>query len=283
MNGFVMTRLDDQVLADQPSPQTTGSGGRRDVGSGFWSFCSRDMSGGTPWRTRLICGTLVLLLHLLLAVVMLHTRSQPMAQLKSEVVAVRWMAMSQPAAPQKPVESTPPAATQSPSVVEPTAQPTPPDVAPVAQAKPVDKPKPIVRPKPSAKSHPVKALTPRPRVVPAAALAPSPPPVMAAKAKSAAAEPVHEAQYQSASLRNPAPSYPPLSRRFGEEGRVVLRVLVSLAGEALTVELLTSSGHPRLDEAARRMVATWRFIPAQRGQETLQTWLRVPVVFQLRR
>ena len=108
---------------------------------------------------------------------------------------------------------------------------------------------------------------------------------MVAKAKPspAAPPPIQEAQYQSASLRNPAPSYPPLSQRFGEEGKVLLRVLVSPVGEALAVELLTSSGYPRLDAAARKMVAKWRFIPAKQGQETLQTWLRVPVVFQLRR
>jgi periplasmic protein TonB len=275
MNGFVMTRLDDQALKSSRSPAVTA--GESAVGCGVWPTGQSRIDAGTSWRLRLICGALVLLLHLLLAVVILHSRSQPMAQLKSVVVAVRWMAMPQPAAPPTPA----PSAVPPPLAVQPTALPTPPDVTPVAQAKPVDKPKPIVRPKPSAKPHPVKALTPPPRVAPVAALAPSSPP--AVEAKPAAAEPVHEAQYQSASLRNPAPSYPPLSQRFGEEGRVVLRVLVSLAGEALTVELLTSSGHPRLDEAARRMVATWRFIPAQRGQETLQTWLRVPVVFQLRR
>jgi periplasmic protein TonB len=273
MNGFVLTRLDDQALKYSRSPAVTA--GESAVGCGVWPTGQSRIDAGTSWRLRLICGALVLLLHLLLVVGILLTRSEPMAQLKPEVVAVRWMAMPHPAVPQRPA---------SPAVspaVQPTALPTPPDVAPIAQAKPVDKPKPVVRPKPSAKPHPVKAHTPPPRVAPVAALAPSSPPVVAAKAK--AAEPVFEAQYQSASLRNPAPSYPPLSRRFGEEGRVVLRVLVSSGGKALTVELLSSSGHPRLDEAARKMVATWRFIPAQRGQETLQTWLRVPVVFQLRR
>lgn len=45
---------------------------------------------------------------------------------------------------------------------------------------------------------------------------------------------------------------------------MLLRVLVSPAGEALAVELLTSSGYPRLDAAARKMVAKWRFIPANK-------------------
>ena len=145
--------------------------------------------------------------------------------------------------------------------------------------------------KPTVKVSPPPKAVNRPRPVPSTPVAPPrtanpvpatvPSPVNSVPAP--AAQPLREPQYQSASLRNPAPSYPPLSRRFGEQGEVMLRVLVSPAGEALQVELLASSGHRRLDEAARKMVAKWRFIPAQRGQEKVQAWVRVPVVFQLRR
>ncbi|WP_153010929.1 energy transducer TonB, partial [Aquitalea magnusonii] len=59
-------------------------------------------------------------------------------------------------------------------------------------------------------------------------------------------------------LHNPAPGYPPASRRNGEEGRVLLRVRVSAAGLAEAVEVYHGSGFSRLDEAAREVVAGWR-------------------------
>ena len=48
---------------------------------------------------------------------------------------------------------------------------------------------------------------------------------------------------------NPAPRYPPLSRRMGEQGRVLLRVHVSTGGSAMEVALHKTSGFDRLDRA----------------------------------
>jgi protein TonB len=47
------------------------------------------------------------------------------------------------------------------------------------------------------------------------------------------------------------------------------------------VQVRDSSGHPRLDEAARRAVQTWRFVPAKRGEEPVAAWVLVPVSFRL--
>lgn len=52
-------------------------------------------------------------------------------------------------------------------------------------------------------------------------------------------------------------------------------------GSADTVEVAESSGHPRLDDAAREAVRNWRFAPAQRGEAPVDSWLRVPIVFRL--
>jgi protein TonB len=87
----------------------------------------------------------------------------------------------------------------------------------------------------------------------------------------------HDADY----LRNPAPAYPAISRRLRETGRVVLRVVVSPDGEALAVEIERGSGHERLDAAARRAVAGWRFVPARRGDVPIQASVLVPIVFRL--
>jgi periplasmic protein TonB len=88
-------------------------------------------------------------------------------------------------------------------------------------------------------------------------------------------------RFDMAYLKNPAPAYPSLSRRMKEQGRVILRVLVSAAGEAENVEVRTSSGSGRLDRAAIEAVRRWRFAPARRGAETIAAYALVPILFQL--
>ena len=88
-------------------------------------------------------------------------------------------------------------------------------------------------------------------------------------------------RFDAAYLQNPEPPYPALSKRFGEEGRVILRVLVDPEGLAEQVELRQSSGHARLDQAALGTVKRWRFTPARRGAERLAAWVLVPLTFQL--
>ena len=64
---------------------------------------------------------------------------------------------------------------------------------------------------------------------------------------------------------------------------MVLRVLVSSAGRADEVQIRTSSGSSRLDDAARETVQRWRFVPARRGTEAVSDWVLVPVSFNLKR
>jgi len=88
-------------------------------------------------------------------------------------------------------------------------------------------------------------------------------------------------RFDAAYLKNPAPDYPSLSRRMGETGRVVLRVLVSPEGRAEQLEVRTSTGHPRLDQAALDAVRRWRFVPAKQGDHAVSAWVLVPLTFQL--
>jgi len=62
-------------------------------------------------------------------------------------------------------------------------------------------------------------------------------------------------------LHRPAPSYPRLARRAGEEGSVVCRLYLSPQGSVERVEIVESSGSTRLDEAAREALLGWRFEP----------------------
>lgn len=88
-------------------------------------------------------------------------------------------------------------------------------------------------------------------------------------------------RFDAAYLNNPEPDYPTLSKRLGEEGRVLLRVLVTPEGLADQVEVRQSSGYARLDQAALATVKRWRFTPARRGEERVLAWVLVPLSFQL--
>lgn len=101
--------------------------------------------------------------------------------------------------------------------------------------------------------------------------------VAAPRAEPAVTPPAFNAAY----LRNPPPRYPPAARRNGEEGTVLLRVLVTVDGAAARVELDRSSGSALLDSAAQDAVRGWRFVPARRGTQNAEDWVRVPVVFRL--
>jgi len=85
----------------------------------------------------------------------------------------------------------------------------------------------------------------------------------------------------AAYLRNPAPRYPAAARRAGEQGTVTLRVRVSPDGLASRVAVERSSGSPHLDAAALEAVKAWRFTPARRGVDAVESWMLVPIVFRL--
>lgn len=88
-------------------------------------------------------------------------------------------------------------------------------------------------------------------------------------------------RFDAAYLNNPAPEYPVPSKRFGEEGRVTLRVLVDPEGRAQQLEVKVSSGFARLDRVALETVRRWRFVPARQGATPMAAWVLVPVNFQL--
>ncbi len=82
-------------------------------------------------------------------------------------------------------------------------------------------------------------------------------------------------------LNNPAPVYPALSQRMGEQGKVVIRVLIGKNGTALQADIQLSSGFERLDQAALRAVMSWRYVPGQRVGIAQDMWFNVPVNFSL--
>ena len=157
--------------------------------------------------------------------------------------------------------------------VEAPVKPVP--VKPVPQ--PLPKPKPVIQRVLTEK--PVAAPAPEPKPLPITPQ-PAPKPVEQPPEPVLSA-PVVPPRFDAAYLNNPSPSYPALSRRHGEAGKVMLRVQVSSDGRPQQIELQRSSGYSRLDDAAMAAVRQWRFIPAKRGDENLTEWVLVPLVFKL--
>ena len=135
------------------------------------------------------------------------------------------------------------AKTDAPSPVSVAPQPEPPKVAPPIEAPPA----------PSALPAP-----------------PAPP--MPAQPKQ-----VSEVEY----VRAPQPSYPVLSRRAGEQGKVILRVLINPQGVPEEAQIRTSSGFPKLDEAARRAALGAAFRPYREGGQPIPVWTLIPINFSL--
>lgn len=78
------------------------------------------------------------------------------------------------------------------------------------------------------------------------------------------------------------PVYPPSEIRQNHTGTVQLSVEVLPDGSVGNVRLDSSSGYPKLDEAALRIARSWRFIPGTRDGAAVAMWKRVPITFQLR-
>lgn len=83
--------------------------------------------------------------------------------------------------------------------------------------------------------------------------------------------------------RAPAPAYPRRAERLGLAGTVTLQVVVGIDGHPLEVNVVQSSGHRELDEAARAQVLErWSFRPATRNGVPIPAVGLVPVQFSLR-
>ncbi len=185
-----------------------------------------------------------------------------------------------------PAPEPPAPAPAAPQHLPPKPQPKPEPVKPQPAPKPVQKapllPKAIADPTPapnaptgtldSALPAPVADATP-----PAPAAPPAPPSAPAQPSGAAVQLPSSNATY----LNNPRPSYPSISRRMGEQGKVLLRVLVDENGLPQQIEIKQSSGFDRLDKAALASVQRWRFVPGKRNGVPEAMWNIVPVNFVL--
>lgn len=99
--------------------------------------------------------------------------------------------------------------------------------------------------------------------------------------QTAVLAPTTPAIFDAAYLSNVSPEYPALSRRLNEQGLVTLNVFVNEQGKAEKILIKNSSGYSRLDNAAVTTVKNWRFIAAKHHEQTVASWVQVPINFVL--
>lgn len=82
----------------------------------------------------------------------------------------------------------------------------------------------------------------------------------------------------------PESEYPDQSRRLGEEGEVIISVLVGADGKITDGKIEKSSGFERLDKAALEYyMRRGRFLPGTKDGQPIAAWKPIKVTFKLKR
>lgn len=82
---------------------------------------------------------------------------------------------------------------------------------------------------------------------------------------------------------NPGPIYPSMSYKQGEEGTVIIKLLIGRDGSPQDLRIAQSSGYPRLDRAALTAAASTRcdvFLNRKAGNPNA-VWMTKPFAFRL--
>jgi periplasmic protein TonB len=246
--------------------------------------------------TRTLIWLAIAAAHSLVLAVILFARSPqvtPPIELPMVVQGVLISSASAQAVPPPP-QAAPPKSSEAPAprpaprpvpvVAPPPPVPAPPSeraiTAPVAAAKPQPPSPPQTQPSPESKAAPVSRAAHSDREAEGAAH----PEKGGAKTSGAPEKPgapVTLPRVEAGQLGNPVPGYPPMSRRLGEQGQVLLEVLILADGSVGEIRLKTSSRYQRLDDSALKAVKKWRYLPARRGNTPIAYWYVQPINFNL--
>ena len=82
-------------------------------------------------------------------------------------------------------------------------------------------------------------------------------------------------------IKAPQLIYPNLSRRLGESGTVVLRILINEKGLPEQILVQKSTGYSNLDEAGRQAAQRALFKPMIENGKPVPVYVLVPLTFQL--
>lgn len=98
--------------------------------------------------------------------------------------------------------------------------------------------------------------------------------------------PIHDSVFSAARI-NPGytnalqPLYPPGMIRAEMEGFATVRVLIGTDGRVKQVEAVKASDTAFLDATRKQALSKWRFLPATRDGEPVESWREMTVRFQL--
>ncbi len=102
-------------------------------------------------------------------------------------------------------------------------------------------------------------------------------PGLASSARQDPASVIYKARY----VRQFPPRYPRRAWELGQQGRVVLRLLIGTEGRASKWKLHRSSGYRLLDKAAIAAVEKWEFEVEKRDSEAKEHWIELPILFHI--
>ena len=181
-----------------------------------------------------------------------------------------------------------------PSKPKPKPKPKPklePKLEPKLLPKPEPEPKPLPKPKIKLveKPQPQQLIPEESLLSEEEVITPQPPPVEMVETSVSEPAPVSAPTAPVTLLTELSvtcpelspPSYPSLSRRLGEEGKLVLRVELDKNGHVSTASVIESSSYKRLDEAALAVVKTWRCNPALHNGQPVRAVALQPFNFVL--
>jgi protein TonB len=209
-----------------------------------------------PSTSRYLGVGLVVLLHLALIDALVNAPARRSVSVAPVVVETRIVAETPPH----------PLATAPPTAEPPPAQAVPPPKSPPPSRPPVPRHSEMkIEPQPPPPSTAPTTLTTVMPLVPAA----PPAPVQVLP------------HLDLANSREP--EYPPQSRQLGEQGSVVLQVLVGTDGGVLDTKLVQGSGYDRLDQAALRDIKRgYRFVPGTIDGKPQPMWYTIKYNWKLR-
>ena len=207
--------------------------------------------------------------HLLLAWALLQSHGVRQALQKAQPLMVALLADARPALPDAALPATAPA--------QPKPLPMPPLLPPpeitVASAQAPPPPAPLLTAQVPV-LPPMQAPAAPAAIVAAPATDPRPPVATPAEPRAVAAGQI---RYRVA----PAIEVPMASRRLGESGTVLLRVLVDLQGLPRRISLHRSSGFARLDEQALAAMRAARFQPLVEGGTAYEWQVIAPLQYDI--
>ncbi|NIF54416.1 energy transducer TonB [Burkholderia sp. Ax-1724] len=235
-------------------------------------------------------------IHVVLLAAVLNHRDEPMPLLAEPRTITAELLPPAPMTASAVVQSPPvshPASPPQRAVPVETAKPKAPPITPRTISKtnhpatPTHEP---VTPSPGrlAAAEPAAttaaAATPSPAATPAAAASappapPSSPPDASPGRPTMALDAPQDISHLHCGIAQPP--YPELSRKRGESGSVTVKFIVGLTGQPESVELKSSSGHSRLDEAALAAVRDSSCRPYLENGTPRRVPTSVPFVFAL--